>query len=87
METETTKQQIRNFIRDNFLFADTSTLGDSDSFLDGGIIDSTGILELIAFIGKTYDIAVTDEEMIPDNLDSVNKVAAYVASKRQSLGE
>ena len=75
-------QRIRSFIEENFLFGQAYTLRDSDSFLDGGILDSTGILQLIAFLGETYGIAVEDEEVTPDNLDSIDKISAYLHRKR-----
>lgn len=78
---ENIKHQIKYFIQQNFLFAQTAELCESDSFLDSGIIDSTGILELVAFLGETYGIIVTDEEMVPENLDSIDKVSAYVRRK------
>jgi acyl carrier protein len=82
METIIVEQRIRNFILENFLFGHANGLKDSDSFLEFGIIDSTGILELVAFVGETYGIVVEDEDMIPDNLDSIDRVAAYVRRKQ-----
>ena len=79
-------QTIRSFIEENFLFGQAYALQDSDSFLDGGILDSTGILQLIAFLGKTYDITVEDEEIIPDNLDSIDKISAYLHRKWNGTG-
>ncbi len=79
MELET---QLRNFILENYLFTDDqSALNNSDSFLDKGIIDSTGILELIFFIEEKFNVKVEDEEMVPENLDSVDNVVKYVKSK------
>jgi len=78
-------QRIRSFIEENFLFGQVSTLRDSDSFLDGGILDSTGILQLIAFLGEEYGITVEDEEVIPDNLDSIDKIAAYLRRKLNGI--
>jgi acyl carrier protein len=75
-------QQIRGFVTANFYVADASKLGDEDSFLDRGIVDSTGVLEVIAFLEKTFEIVVDDEEMLPENLDSVAKIAAFVSRKR-----
>ena len=76
------ESKVRSFILENYLFTDDeSELENEDSFLDKGIIDSTGILELIFFIEETFAIKVEDDEMIPDNLDSVNSVVAYVKSK------
>ncbi|HEY1307307.1 MAG TPA: acyl carrier protein [Vicinamibacterales bacterium] len=74
--------EIREFIVANFLFglAD-QTLEDDDSFLASGIIDSTGVLELIGFLEKQYGITVENAELLPDHLDSVNKVASFVRRK------
>ena len=77
--------QIRDFILENYLFTtDTSALGLDDSLLGRGIVDSTGMLEIIFFIEEQLGVKVKDEEMIPDNLDGVNKIANFVASKRQA---
>lgn len=73
--------QIRNFIVATFLLGEGGRLHDDDSFLDQGIIDSTGVLEMISWIEETYGIEVTDGELIPDNFDSVNRVSAYLAKK------
>lgn len=76
------KKQIRDFIFDNFLFdADPNALQDDTSFLEQGIIDSTGILEVIDWLEETFSLKVDDEEMIPANLDSVNNLAAFIARK------
>ena len=64
-----TAQEIRDFIVENFLFGDTNGLGEDSSFLETGIVDSTGILELVSFIEETYGILIEDEELIPENLD------------------
>jgi acyl carrier protein len=77
-----TKQIIRGFILSNFLKEDKSIkLVDDNSFLDAGIIDSIGVLELVAFLEEKFQIKVEDEEIIPENFDSVNKLVAYVLSK------
>lgn len=75
------KGKIRIFIIENYLFGDAEGLQESTSFLDEGIIDSTGILELIDFISEEFSITVEDEELIPENLDSINNVAAFIGSK------
>lgn len=76
-------QRIRKFILDTFLFTDDpSALGDDDSFLDKGIIDSTGVLELVMFLEDELGIQVDDEELVPENLDSVNQLNAFVGRKR-----
>ena len=71
---------VREFVVHNFLFDDGS-LGDSDSFLEQGIIDSTGILELVGFLESRYTIAIGDDELVPANLDSVERVATFVRCK------
>jgi acyl carrier protein len=78
-----TQTMIRNYIFENFLFSDNSTkLLDDASFLEEGIVDSTGVLELVMFVEETFGITVEDEEIIPDNFDSVEKLARYVEGKR-----
>lgn len=77
-------KKIRQFIFDNFLFdAENSDLKNDDSFLDQGIIDSTGVLELVEWLEDECGIEVEDEELIPDNLDSVNNLAAFIEKKQQ----
>ena len=78
---EDIKTSIKNFIVDNFLFGTADNLKDDTSFLEEGIIDSTGVLELITFLEETYDITVDDEELIPENLDSINNVTAFLNAK------
>jgi acyl carrier protein len=72
---------VRNFIVDNFLFGAAEGLTDQISFLDEGIIDSTGVLELVEFLEKTFHFTVEDEELIPDNLDSIDNIEAFVQKK------
>jgi len=77
------KDTLRSFILENFLFTDDqAALGDSDSFLERGIVDSTGIMEVITFIEEEYGFGVANEEMVPENLDSVDSLVAYVKAKR-----
>lgn len=76
------QQQIRRFILTNYLFTeDESRLGDSESLMKSGILDSTGILELIMFLEETFGIKVADEEMAPENLDSVANAVAFLGRK------
>ena len=76
------KAEIRQFIIDNFYYGeDDGTLGDQVSFLQNGIIDSTGILELVSFIQEKYGIRVLDDELLPENLDSLDNIQAFVARK------
>ena len=79
------KEEIRGFIRENFLFENGGggSLGDADSLLEKGIIDSTGILELVTFVEETYGIQVEDDELIPENLDSIENLAAFIRRKRE----
>jgi len=78
------KTRLRRYVDDNFIMGATSgpTLTDQDSFLEHHVLDSTGFLELIAYVEETYGIKVGDDEMIPENLDSIDAVAAFVARKR-----
>lgn len=75
------KYKIRTFVIDNFLFGNNENLEDNTSFLEEGIIDSTGILELVSFIEEEFPITVEDEELIPENLDSINNVTVYLQTK------
>ena len=75
------KQQIRDFIVENFLFGNDNGLKDDTSFLDEGIMDSTGALELVTFLEQNFSITVEDEELVPENLDSINNVVTYLAGK------
>lgn len=77
------KERLRAFIINNFLLgADTNNLSDNDSFLEKGIIDSTGIMELVGFVQETFDIRIEDMELMPDNLDSLNKLEAFITKKK-----
>jgi len=81
----TLQQQIRDFVTSNFYVADPNTLEDRTSLLDQGIIDSTGVLEVIMFIESTFGLTVEDSEMLPENLDSIERIAAFVARKQVPL--
>ena len=76
-----TKIKIRDFIVENFLFGSANGLNDDTSFLDDGIIDSTGVLELVTFIEENFKIRVEDEELIPENLDSIDNIAGFLERK------
>lgn len=79
------QDKIRQFILENYLFSDDqSLLSNDDSFLKKGIIDSTGILEVISYLADEFGVMVRDEEMIPENLDSVNNLVNFIARKTQS---
>lgn len=72
---------LRSFVISNFLLGRQESLNDNDSFLEQGIIDSTGILELVAYLEETYGIEITEAELTPDNLDSINRIVAYLSRK------
>ena len=75
--------EIRSFIVTNFLFGQApDTLNEDQSFLESGIIDSTGLLELVSFVEQRYGIAVGDSELLPENLDSLQNISRFVARKR-----
>jgi acyl carrier protein len=77
-----TKQQLRDYIVENFLFGDTETeFTDDDSFMEKGIIDSTGILEVITYIEENFNFKIEDEELIPENLDSISNITAFISRK------
>jgi acyl carrier protein len=78
------KNKIESFIIENFLFGNANGLNDDTSFLEDGIIDSTGVLELITFLEDEFSITVDDEELIPENLDSINNVTVFVEKKLSS---
>ncbi len=79
----TLRAELKEFILKNYLLTrDGSRLGDSESLTERGILDSTGALELVMHLQERYGIEVVDEELHPDNLDSVEKIAAFVERKR-----
>ena len=78
-------QELRTFIVDNFLFGDSSgrfTFSNDDSFQERGSVDSTGILELVCHLQERYGIEIDDAELVPENLDSVSKVARFLDRKQ-----
>lgn len=75
------KTTIKDFIVENFMFGSEEGLRDDTSFLDEGIIDSTGILELVDFLEERFSIQVEDEELVPENLDSLNNIETYLSRK------
>jgi acyl carrier protein len=77
------EREIRGFIVENFLYGDESvSLSGQDSFVERGIVDSTGILELVAFLEDRYKIDLADDELVPENLDSINGLLQFIAKKR-----
>lgn len=83
-ETEI-KQQIREFVIENFLMGDAaSMLKDGESFLETGTIDSTGVLEVVTFLESHFQIKVEDRDLVPENLDSVDNLAGYVQRRKHA---
>lgn len=76
------KIDIRRFIVENFLFGQDDGLKDDTSFLGQGFIDSTGVLELVAHLEETYGIKIGDDELVPDNLDSIDCISAFLLKKK-----
>ena len=75
------QRKIRHFIVENFLFGDDHGLNNDTSFLENGIIDSTGILELVMFLDTEFSVEIMDEELIPENLDSINSIQNFLIKK------
>jgi acyl carrier protein len=80
-EARSIAQQLRQFIIENFLYGQERAFADDASFLAEGIVDSTGVLQLVTFLEETYGITVDDEDLIPENLDSINCVTTYICGK------
>ena len=86
MTTTSHAKEIRDYIVTNFLFGEADSLQDDASFMDSGVVDSTGMLELVLFLESTFQIRVESEELVPDNLDSVSRAAAFVTRKLLEKG-
>ena len=77
-----TGRKVRKFIEENFLFReDRLDIGDGESLIEAGLIDSTGVLELVAFLEGEFGLRMADAEIVPENLDSIRAIVAYVESK------
>lgn len=77
------QKQVRNFVVENLLLGeDENEFLDSQSFLDSGLIDSTGILEIIGFLEERYAITIEDDEMVPGNLDSVERIVSFLQTRQ-----
>ena len=74
-------KEIREFVVANFLFGEAGSLQDDTSFLESGIVDSTGMLELITFLENTWDVKIEPQEMIPENLDGINRINQFLTRK------
>lgn len=79
----TIESSVRNYILENYLFTDDqSELANNASLLEKGIIDSTGIMELVFYLEETFGIKIDDHEMVPENLDSVDSIVSFIESKK-----
>ena len=75
------KETVRNYVVEHFLFGEGDSLNGDTSFLEEGIIDSTGILELVMFLEETYDIKVEDGELVPENFNTIDNIVRYLDKK------
>ena len=85
MTTADISQSLRAFIDENFLFGVKTAYGDDDSLLEGSIIDSTGVLELVAHLESTYHITIADEDLVPENLDSISGLTRFVSRQGEKV--
>jgi acyl carrier protein len=77
----TTEQQVRDYLVQNFLFGDDQGLSSAQSLLGSGVIDSTGVMELVMFLQKTFDIEIADQDLVPENLDTIENIRRFVEGK------
>jgi acyl carrier protein len=76
------KEQIKQYIAENFLFSSNGfNMDDDESFLEAGVVDSLGVVELVSFVEETYNIEVPDDDIVPDNFDSVDNLAGYISRR------
>jgi len=75
------RKKLREFIKNNFLLGNDSNLTDDDSFMGKGIVDSTGILEVVSFVEENFGFKLPDEDLMPENLDSINNLVKYVTAR------
>ena len=81
MTHEELRATVQQFIRKNFIFDDKTQFGDDQSLLRTGVVDSTGILELIDFLEVTFKVKFSDDELVADNFDSVSKMISFMTKK------
>ena len=84
--SEAIEAQIRKFIGDHFPSARRAKLGSQDALLENGIIDSLGVLDLVSFMEETFAIAVMDEELLPENFQTIERLTAFIENKRNGSG-
>ncbi len=80
-------ENLKNFVVNNFLFGKGNLLEYETDFFEKGIIDSTGILELVCFVEETFNITVQDDEIIPENFSSLTKLDKYISQKLNHISE
>ncbi len=85
MHTEQIRTEVRQFIETNFIFNKKKTLGDNESLIESGVIDSTGVLELIAFLEQKFQLKFEDSELVAENIDSVNKIVGFISKKSSGM--
>ena len=79
-----TQEKVRQFVTTNFYVADPASLNDDQSLLETGIVDSTGVLEIVQFLETDFGIKVEDLEIVPENVDSIVRIAAFIGRKKPS---
>lgn len=87
MTTEEIQEQVRDFLINNFIFDPSAQIGAEDSLMENGVVDSTGILEVIMWVEQTFGIHVEDSEVLPENFDSIGNIARYAQVKRGASAE
>ncbi|HEV3185985.1 MAG TPA: acyl carrier protein [Xanthobacteraceae bacterium] len=81
-----TERKVRKFIEENFLFReDRAAVSDTESLIDAGLIDSTGVLELVAFLEDAFALRLADADIVPENLDSIRAIVTFVEGKRATM--
>ena len=73
--------EVREYIKENFLFGNDQKIGDGESLLDAGVIDSTGAMELVSFIETKFEVEVSDRDLVPENLDSISAITGFITRK------
>jgi acyl carrier protein len=81
-DNQEVRREVRDYLVSSFYVAEPEALADSGSLLKNGIIDETGMLEMVAFLESTFGVKIADEEIVPENLDSIARVAAFVGRKK-----
>jgi len=82
LDTVSLEREVRRFLAENFpLGENADTLAGNDALLEAGVIDSTGVLELVGFLESRFGIVVSDEELLPENLDSIDRIVGYLEAK------